>query len=157
MAVPGCWFTRSQCAWKVQIHFVGFLYAEGGIPFGEIPRRHVGAQIGRTVDVHLQQQGPVFGLCLLAPDSCPVAEVFLEGNTFGTGHDIQCDGHTAIVGDVLADGELAVANTPGQLNAVELLDHGVYLLVELPLIGLGPPVVQVAQLVALGAVGVEGV
>ena len=91
-----------------EVHAVGLLYMEGGVPFGEVSGRHVGTQVAGAVDVHLQQQSLVLGLCLLAPHSCPVGEVLLKGNALCLGHDVQGDSHTAVVGDVLADGELAV-------------------------------------------------
>ena len=142
---------------RSQVHTIALLHIEGSIPLGEVSGRHIGTQVARTMDIHLQKQSLVLGLCLLAPHTSPVCKVFLEGNTLGIGHNVQGNSHTAVVGDVFADGKLAVADTPGQLDAIELLDHGIHLLVELPLVSLGPPVVQIAQLVALGAVGVEGV
>ena len=89
------------------IHLIAFLYVKGLIPLGEVSGGHIGPQVAGAVDIHLQQQCLILGLCLLAPDSCPVGEVFLEGNILGIGHDIQGDSHAAVVGDVFADGELS--------------------------------------------------
>ena len=97
------------------------------------------------------------GLCLLAPYSCPVGKVLFKGSAVGLRHDIQSYRHAAVVGNVFADGKLAVYGAPREFNAVKLLDHGVYLLFKLLLIGFCPPVVEVAQLVAFCTVGVEGV
>ena len=138
-----------------KVHLIGILYAKGLIPLGEVSGRHVCAKDRGTVNVYGKEHLLELGSRLLAPYSCPVGKILLKGHAFGIGHNVQGDRHTAVVGDVLADGELAVAHAPGQLDAVELLDHGVNLLIELPFVGLGPPVVDITVLVALCTVAIE--
>ena len=47
-----------------QVHTIGLLDVEGGIPFREVSGRHIGTQAARAVKVHLKQH-LVFRLCLI--------------------------------------------------------------------------------------------
>ena len=109
------------------------------------------------MDIHCKDHLQIFGLCLLAPDPCPIVEVFLIGDTFCLGHDIQCDGHAAVICHVLTDDKGSVDLAPGELNAVKLRNHLVDLSLESGKVLCRPPVIDIAVLVTLGAVAVKSV
>ena len=70
------------------IHTVSLLNIEGSIPFGEVSWRHICPEVGGTVNVYLKKECLIFGLCLLAPYSCPVGKVLFKGSAVGLRHDI---------------------------------------------------------------------
>ena len=139
------------------IHAIAFLDVECLIELREVSHLHVGAIVARRMDVDSQKEFCVFGTGFRAPDAGEVEE---EGGVVGLGdvpfHGLEGRGDAAIVGNVLADDELAVDLSVKKRQAIELLDHGRGLLLEGLVILLRPPVVDVSELVHLGAVVVKG-
>ena len=109
------------------------------------------------MNVNGEEELEVFRSSFHTPDSSPVLEVGLIVGILHRGHDFKGDGHAAVVGDVLADDEFARDFASVDLNAVELLDHILGELFELLVVLFGPPIGEVAILIALGAIVVESV
>ena len=140
-----------------QIHLICVLYVEGFVPLGEVSRGHIRAQNRGAVNVNGEKHLLELGSRLLAPHSCPVAEILLVGRTLGSRHNVKSYRHTAVVRHILADDKRAVDLTPRKLDAVKLRYHLLNLQVEALEVILGPPVIDVAVLVALRAVAVKRV
>ena len=72
-----------------KVHLIGILYAKGLIPLGEVSGRHVCAKDRGTVNVYGKEHLLELGSRLLAPYSCPVAEILLVGCTLGSRHNVK--------------------------------------------------------------------
>ena len=123
----------------------------------EVSHLHIGTIVTRGMDIDVQKELCILRPCLGAPDAGEIQEEGLVVRLFDVSfHGLEGRGDAAVVGDVLADDELAVDLGIQQGEAVELFDHGLGLLLEDVIVLLGPPVVDVSELVHLGAVVVEG-
>ena len=109
------------------------------------------------MNVNVQKKLQIFRLCLHTPYARPVEEVFFIISARRFAHDFKGYSHTAVIGDVFANGKLTVYPTPRKFNAVKLFNHIFDLFVELFRVFLGPPVVKVTKLVTFCAVRVERV
>ena len=72
-------------------------------------------------------------------------------------HDLKGHAHTAVIGDVFTDDELAVYLAAVEGNAVKLIDHFLGQSLEGGIILFLPPVFQVAVFIKTCTVVVEGV
>ena len=109
------------------------------------------------MNVNGEKELKVFRSSFHTPDSSPVLEVSFIVSVFHRGHDFKGDGHASVIGDVLTDDEFARDFASVDLDAFELVDHAFGKLFEFLVVFIGPPIGEVAILIAAGAIVIEGV